>query len=156
MKATILAMENSTPTTPMVSPARDLMVVRVARGRRDMVVMAAAVVDGSHEPEGSGEWEPEHEPEWSAPESDDYYVYGKSGKGSKGSKGYGYGSGDGHSDWSARESYSYQGKSGKGSKGSKGYGYGSGDGHYYEPEPEPGWYGNSGSGDWGWDGDGYQ
>jgi len=114
-----------------------------------------------HEPEASGDWEPEHyEPEHH--ESDDYYVsYGKSGKGSKGSKGGygGYVSGGGHdSDWSAPESdehyYSY-GKSGKGGKGSKGGygGYGSGDGHYYEPEPEHVY--NSGSGDGSWNGDGY-
>ena len=48
-----------------------------------------------HEPEPSGDWEPEHEPELVYHESDDYYVYGKAGKGDKGSKG-GYGSGNGH------------------------------------------------------------
>jgi hypothetical protein len=48
-----------------------------------------------HEPEASGDWEPELEPEPVLHESDDYYVYGKSSKGGKGSKG-GYGNGDGH------------------------------------------------------------
>ena len=46
-----------------------------------------------HEPEASGDWEPELEPVHH--ESDDYYVYGKSSKGGKGLKG-GYGNGDGH------------------------------------------------------------
>jgi hypothetical protein len=113
-----------------------------------------------HEPEASGDWEPEPEPVHH--ESDDYFVYGKACKGGKGSKG-GYGGGELEpehepevkGDWEPElepvhhesDDYYVYGKSGKGGKGSKG-GYGNGDGHYTEPEAEPELAGNSGSGDW--------
>ena len=117
-----------------------------------------------HEPEASGDWELEPEPVHH--ESDDYHVYGKSGKGGNGSKG-GYENGDGElepehkpevkGDWEPEpepepvhhesDDYHVYGKSGKGGNGSKG-GYENGDGHYAEPEVEPELAGNSGSGDW--------